>query len=134
MTSTFNFDKPEESLGFLLQQTTITWQRLIKKELDHFKLSHAQFVILAITLWLNSKNRESSQALVVKLSKLDKMTVSKSLKKLAKLGLIKRFECQIDTCVKKIELTKKGTELATKFVPIIENVDNNFFGRLVYEA
>src|SRR6185312_9902738 len=93
----FGFEKPEDSPGFLLWQTTITWQRLIKKELDRFKISHAQFVILAITLWLNSHNYLTTQILIVKLSKLDKMTVSKSLKKLTSLGLIKRTESESDS-------------------------------------
>ncbi len=32
--SVFGFEQPEHSPGFLLWQTTITWQRLIKKALD----------------------------------------------------------------------------------------------------
>ncbi len=53
--STFGFDKPEDSPGFLLWQTTITWQRLIKKALEFSGISHPQFVILAITLWFENQ-------------------------------------------------------------------------------
>ena len=52
------FDKPEDSPGFLLWQTSITWQRLIKKALDSYDISHAQFVILAITLWFEKRSEE----------------------------------------------------------------------------
>ena len=62
----FGFDKPEDSPGFLLWQTTITWQRLIKKALDAHDISHAQFVILAITLWFDNKKQEISQSVIIR--------------------------------------------------------------------
>src|SRR5579862_5148053 len=80
--SVFGFDKPEHSPGFLLWQTTVTWQRLIKNALDPYDISHAQFVVLAVTLWFEEKKQNPTQILIARLSKLDKMTVSKSLKKL----------------------------------------------------
>ncbi len=126
--SVFGFDKPEDSPGFLLWQTTITWQRLITKALDNYNISHAQFVILAITLWFENKNEAVSQTVIVKQSKLDKMTVSKSLKKLVAEGYVKREEHQEDTRAKLVQLTKKGKSLAAKLVPIVEKIDAEFFG------
>lgn len=126
--SVFGFDKAEDSPGFLLWQTTITWQRLIKKALDPYSISHAQFVILAITLWYESHNEEVSQSLLIQQSKLDKMTVSKSLKKLVAQGYIKRIEHPQDTRAKSVYLTKKGKEIASKLVPMIEKIDKAFFG------
>lgn len=128
--SVFGFDKPEDSPGFLLWQTTVTWQRLIKKALDPHDISHAQFVILAITLWFENKNQKISQSLIIRQSKLDKMTVSKSLKKLVAQGYIKREENQQDTRAKSVSLTKKGKEIASKLVPIIERIDKVFFGNI----
>lgn len=131
MTSTvFGVDKPEDSPGFLLWQTTITWQRLIKEALLPYQLSHAQFVILAITLWFESKKHEVSQALIIQQSKLDKMTVSKSCKKLVTAGYIKRVDHTIDTRAKLIYLTKKGKILISKLIPLVEKIDADFFGVL----
>ena len=131
MTSkSFGFDKPEDSPGFLLWQTTITWQRLIKKALDQYDISHAQFVILAITLWFDSQNQEISQSLIIQQSKLDKMTVSKALKKLVTQGFVKRLEHSQDTRAKSVQLTKKGKEIAAKLVPIVEKIDETFFGTI----
>lgn len=124
----FGFEKPEDSPGFLLWQTTITWQRHIKKALDPYQISHAQFVILAIVLWFEGIKEEPTQVLIVRQSKLDKMTVSKSLKKLASLGLIKRAEHEKDTRAKSVYLTSKGRTFASKLVPIVEKIDENFFG------
>jgi DNA-binding MarR family transcriptional regulator len=125
--SVFGFDQPEDSPGFLLWQTTITWQRLVKKALDPYSISHAQFVILAITMWFESKSHEVSQSLIIRQSKLDKMTVSKALKKLVTEGYVKRIEHKEDTRAKSVLLTKKGKELASKLIPIVEKIDEEFF-------
>ena len=123
----FGFEQPEDSPGFLLWQTTITWQRLIKKALDPYNIAHAQFVILAIVLWFEGIKEEPTQLIIVRQSKLDKMTVSKSLKKLSYLGLIKRSENEKDTRVKSVQLTIKGKALISKLVPIVEKIDEKFF-------
>jgi DNA-binding MarR family transcriptional regulator len=130
MDAVFGFDVPEDSPGFLLWQTTITWQRLIKKALDPYAISHAQFVILAITLWFTDKTQVVSQSLIIRQSKLDKMTVSKSLKKLVAEGFVKRMEHAEDTRAKSVQLTKKGKELISKFVPIVEKIDEEFFSSI----
>jgi DNA-binding MarR family transcriptional regulator len=124
----FGFEQPEDSPGFLLWQTTITWQRLIKKALDKYNISHAQFVILAITFWLELKHQEISQSLIIQQSKLDKMTVSQSFKKLVLEGYVKRSEHKEDTRAKSVYLTKKGKDLISTLVPIVEKIDEEFFG------
>lgn len=126
--SIFSLDQPEDSPGFLLWQTTITWQRLINKTLDPYNISHAQFVILAITLWYGNIKQEISQSLIIRQSKLDKMTVSKALKKLVAEGYVKRQEHTEDTRAKSVLLTKQGKELISKLIPIVEAVDHDFFG------
>lgn len=126
----FGFDVPEDSPGFLLWQTTMTWQRLIKKALEPFDISHAQFVIMAILLWFHGQKKDITQVDIIGMSKLDKMTVSKSLKKLGDMNLVARFENQEDTRAKSVQLTKSGATLARKLVPIVEGIDADFFGHL----
>lgn len=125
---TFGFEKPEHSPGFLLWQTMVTWQRRIKKALDLYDISHAQFVILANVLWFEGIKQTPTQILIVRSTKLDKMTVSKSLKKLVTQGLIKRVEHKDDTRAKSVHLTTEGKIMASKLVPIIEKIDKEFFG------
>jgi MarR family transcriptional regulator, organic hydroperoxide resistance regulator len=126
----FGFVKAEDSPGFLLWQTTITWQRLIKKILDPYEISHAQFVIMAITLWFEDKRDEINQTLIIQQSKLDKMTVSKSLKILVEKGYIIRAEHKSDIRAKSVRLTPAGKRLISKLVPLIESVDEKFFGTI----
>ncbi|MEM8629128.1 MAG: MarR family winged helix-turn-helix transcriptional regulator [Chlamydiota bacterium] len=126
----FAFDAPEDSPGFLLWQTTISWQRMIKKALEPHDISHAQFVIMSILLWWHGQKKEVTQIDIVTMSKLDKMTVSKSLKKLVGMNLVARHENQEDTRAKSVQLTKSGVALAGNLVPIVEGVDEDFFANL----
>ncbi len=129
-TSAFSVEKPEDSPGLLLWQTTMTWQRLIKDALAKYDISHPQFVILAILLWFTEQGQAPAQIDIINISKLDKMTVSQSLKKLALKGLANRSEHSEDTRAKAVELTSKGKTLAKKLVHIVEDIDKKFFGVL----
>lgn len=128
--SHFGFDKPEDSPGFLLWQTTMVWQRQIKKALEVYDISHAQFVIMATLMWFEAHHYDTTQISIVNWSKLDKMTVSKSLRKLAELEYVNRIEHETDTRAKSVYLTKKGKQMARILVPMIEKFDSVFFGRL----
>lgn len=128
--SAFGFEKAEDSPGFLLWQTTIVWQRLIREALDKYNISHAQFVILANAMWFEEQQTTPTQILIVRLSKLDKMTVSKALKKLVALGYVKRLEHEQDTRAKSVFLTAKGKTLTVKLIGIVEQIDEEFFGAL----
>jgi DNA-binding MarR family transcriptional regulator len=130
----FGFDKPEDSPGFLLWQTTMVWQRQIKKSLEPYDISHAQFVIMATLMWFEAHRYDTTQILIVNWSKLDKMTVSKSLRKLAALGCVHRIEHETDTRAKSVSLTEKGKEMVRTLVPIVEGIDNAFFGKASQSA
>lgn len=126
--SPFGFAKPKDSPGFLLWQTTMEWQRRIKRALEPYGLSHGQFVILALLLWLKENEHVPTQALIAEWSKLDKMTVSKSLKKLSSAGFIWRHELPEDTRAKSVMLSTLGNDLVYKLAPIIEAIDDELFG------
>lgn len=128
--SSFGFEKPRQSPGFILWQVTITWQRRIKLLLDDYGLSHAQFVILALLLWREEQKEQTVQVHLVNMSKLDKMTVSQALKKLVHLGFVLRREHQQDTRAKRVVLTLQGKRLVKKLVPLVEKIDEEFFSVL----
>ena len=125
----FGFEKPEDSPGFLLWQTTLMWQRRIKKALEEYDISHPQFVIMATLLWFGAHHYDTTQISIAQWTKLDKMTVSKSLLKLSILGLVRRMEHAQDTRAKSVVLTEKGIHLVRKLVPIVEQIDQDFFGK-----
>ena len=57
------------------------------------------------------------------------MTVSKSLRKLVALSYVHRIEHETDTRAKSFSLTEKGKEMVRTLVPIVEGIDNSFFGK-----
>lgn len=124
-----SFDILEESPGFLIWQTTMLWQRRAKRALEEYNISQTQLAIMAILLCFEAHKYDITQILIVKWSKLDKMTVSKALKALDTLGLVKRIEHATDTRAKSISLTDNGIDLVQKLIPIVENVEEEFFGK-----
>lgn len=125
--STFGYEGPEDSPGLLLWQATTLWQRQIKSELDKHKMTHSQFVVLAVAGWLLEHATEVTQAGIVELSKLEKMTVSKALKELTQHGFVKRREHETDTRAKIVQVTAKGMQKIKKLVPLVESIDEAFF-------
>lgn len=129
-TATNSVDESNESLGLLLWKTSLTWQRMIKRTLDTYDLSHPQFVILQILLETYKTQKKTTQVDIVRLSKLDKMTISKSLKKLGSLGLTIRHENENDPRAKSVLLTEKGKKIIDVLKPTIERIDKGFFNAL----
>jgi DNA-binding MarR family transcriptional regulator len=130
----FGFEKPRDSPGFLLWQTTLIWQRCIKKALDPYEISHPQFVLMATLLWFEAHGYDTTQSRMIQWSKLDKMTVSKALRKLEARGFVKRAEHETDTRAKSVVLTEKGKEMVNILVPLVEKADETFFGVLGKET
>ena len=131
--SNFQVERPEQSSGFLLWQVTTLWQRQIKSALNVVNLNHSGFVILASLLWFKEQKTTVTQTTIIEHTKLDKMTVSKSLKTLEKDNFILKSENEIDTRAKTITLTNEGVKLAIKSIKIVENIDNDFFSILDIE-
>ena len=123
-----NFNETDKtSSGFLLWQVTTLWQREMKIALEEVNLSHSGFVLLASLLWFKEQDVVVTQTTLIEHTKLDKMTVSKSLKKLEKDAFVLRAENEADTRAKTIVLTDDGVALAMKSVMIVEEVDKRFF-------
>ena len=128
--SSFSFDKAEDSTGFLLWQVTNLWQREIKKALQKYDLTHAQFVLLANMYWLELHHQEVTQVILSEHTKIDPMTTSTVLRTLQSKKLIKRYEHAIDTRAKAVMLTENGKKISKEAVKTVEKFDNDFFAKL----
>ena len=107
------------------------WHSMIKKELKKMNLTHPQFVVLASLAYLSQdSNEEITQVMISKLSGIDVMTVSQILSLLEKQNFVKRKEHSKDTRAKAVILSKKGEEVLQKAVPLVEQIDEVFFGKL----
>ena len=106
------------------------WHFIIKKELKKINLTHPQFVVLASLAYLSQNGNEVTQIMISKLSGIDVMTVSQILNLLEKYYFVKRKEHSRDTRAKAVTLNKKGEEILQKAIPLVEQIDEFFFGKL----
>ena len=106
------------------------WHSMIKQELKKMNLTHPQFVVLASLAYLSQDSNEVTQVMISKLSGIDVMTVSQILNLLEKNDFVKRKEHSRDTRAKAVILNKKGEEVLQKAVPLVEQIDEIFFGKL----
>ena len=93
-------------------------------------LTHPQFVVLASLAYLSQNGNEVTQVMISKLSGIDVMTLSQILSLLEKHNFVKRKEHSRDTRAKAVTLNKKGEEILQNAVPLIEQIDDFFFGKL----
>jgi len=128
--SLFSFASPDDSPGFLLWQASNLWQREIKKALERFSLTHAQFVVLASAHQLEQQPAPVTQVALAEHARIDKMMTSKLLRTLEAKGLLIRAEHEQDTRAKAIELTPAGTKMLVQATWALEEFDVAFFGVL----
>lgn len=122
----FEYEKANESPGFLLWQVSNLWQRELKKALLKFDLTHTQFVLLASVFWL-SQRQEVTQVALSEHAKTDKMMTSKVLRTLEAKKLVERREHQTDTRAKEVEITPTGLAVLKEAVNVVEAFDQYFF-------
>ena len=122
----FLFETPNESLGYLLWQATMRWQREANKVLREVGLTNTQFAILSALAWLLRSSKSVTQKDIAEGSKTDRMMVSKILRTLQKNGLVERKEHETDTRAKCVFLTNKGVETLQKALEI-KNKSNELF-------
>ena len=106
------------------------WHSIIKKELKKMNLTHSQFVVLASLAYLSQNGNEITQIMISKLAGIDVMTISQILSLLEKQNFVKRKEHSRDTRAKTVTLNKKGEEILQKAIPLVEQIDEFFFGKL----
>ena len=88
------------------------------------------FVVLTSLAYLLQKEDEVTQIMLSKISGIDVMTVSQIINLLEKNGFIERKQHSKDTRANSVFLTSKGQNILEKAVPLVENIDDNFFNIL----
>lgn len=124
----FSEKEANDSTGFLIWQLTTLWQRAIAGRLKPYGLTQVQFVLLAGLLWLAGKEKHVTQVMLARHSKLDVMMTSQVLRTLESRGLILRRSHPTDTRAKVLELTQAGRDLVVAAIPVVEGIDDTFFG------
>ena len=71
-----------------------------------------------------------SQADISRFSDMDVMTVSQTIRLLIKKGLLRRQSHPADSRANAILLTDEGLEKVNQALPLVEKIDQTFFGKL----
>ena len=133
MTKTFHSqyaDNHQESTGLLFARVYNAWHGRVKKALQKVGLTHPQFIILTSLGYLELQQDLVTQVNLAAFSDMDVMTVSQVLKLLLRKGLVERREHPQDSRAKVVFLTDIGRERMNQALPLVEAIDQTYFGQL----
>ncbi len=117
----------ETIAGFLLWQVSKLWQQHLTLALQELNLPPTQAVVLANVLRLGEEGLEVTQSLLSRATKVDRMTCSQTLRSLEKKGLVTRRPSDKDLRTNRIQLTRRGRNLAFQTVARLAAVHEAFF-------
>ena len=116
--------------GLLFIRSYHKWHGLIKNKLRTIDLTHPQFVVLPTLAALLRQQEWVSQTDIARFSDMDVMTVSQIIRLLVKKGLIIREVHPKDSRANIILLTDMGLQKVNQALPLVEGIDQAFFGKL----
>ena len=123
-------DEYKKSTGLLFIRTYHKWHGLIKNKLKTIDLTHPQFVVLTTLAALLRQREWVSQTDIARFSDMDVMTVSQIIRLLVKKELIMREVHPKDSRANIILLTDTGLQKVNQALPLVEGIDQAFFGKL----
>ena len=123
-------DEYKKSTGLLFIRTYHKWHGLIKNKLRTIDLIHPQFVVLTTLAALLRQQEWVSQTDIARFSDMDVMTISQIIRLLVKKGLIMREVHPKDSRANIILLTDTGLQKVNQALPLVEGIDQAFFGKL----
>lgn len=128
--SPFKHAKPDDSAGFLLWKITALWQKKLSEVLATYGITQTQFAIMASLKWFEESGEPTTQTHLSEHTKIDKMTLSKAIRKLEEESLVSREQSILDSRATKVSFTAQGKKIIQAAVVAIENADDEFFSSL----
>ena len=128
--SPFRHAEADDSPGFLLWKITALWQRTLSGILGNFGITQTQYAILASLRWREEHRLPATQTDLAEHAKLDKMTLSKAIRRLEDEGVVKRAPSSSDGRATDVRLTAKGRNMTEAAIVAIEDADDAFFASL----
>ncbi|MDR2089709.1 MAG: MarR family winged helix-turn-helix transcriptional regulator [Clostridiales Family XIII bacterium] len=125
----FKYDA-DASTGLIFIRAYNKWHAIIKNELGNAGITHPQFVVMTVLNYLSRSDEFVTQASVAKMADMDAMSVSQIIRGLEKKGFLTRTANPKDTRANAVRLLAKGVEAVRRALPIVEKIDEEFFGAL----
>ncbi len=131
---TFTIDKAQRLPGVLLWQASKLWQQALNAAVKSFGLSSTNAIILCNILHLSLEERSITQVDIAKLSGVDAMTASQSLRVLERQGYIVRDTNATDKRANQLALTSRGDAVAKAALEAIAVAHQAFFRELIADG
>ena len=128
--SPFKYEKADDSAGFLLWKINALWQQKLSGVLAEFGITQTQYAIMASLKWFQEQGEPTTQAHIAEHAKIDKMTLSKSIRQLEEKGFIVRAPSPLDSRAVNVTFLPYGKKQIGKAIMAIENADEVFFACL----
>ncbi len=124
----------EKIPGYLLWQVSKLWQRRLNAALKGLGLSSTQAIILINVPRLTREKRTVTQMLLAEVTKIDRMTLSQSIRTLERNGLVKRITASSNKRANHVELTPTGGKVAMQALQYIISAHQTFFSPLAEQT
>lgn len=124
-------DNADASTGLLFVRTYNKWHTTIKTQLRKLGITHPQFVLLTTLNYLSQSNEYVTQASIAKMAGMDVMSVSQVIRGLEDNVYLIRTSNPNDTRANAVKLLPKGQEIVLVALPVVEKIDDDFFGGLL---
>jgi DNA-binding MarR family transcriptional regulator len=118
------------TIGPLLWQVTLAWQRAMRAALEPHDLTHVQFELLTSAGWLGEHEEPPTQQRIAEHAGTDTMVTGQVLRRLAARQLISRELDDKDPRAQRIVLTGTGRALLTDALSDVATTDAEFFATL----
>lgn len=125
---------PQTIPGFVLWQVSKLWQRAMTKALQPFGIGSTEFVVLGNAVRLTMQGQVVTQTGLAEATKVDRMTISQTLRSLEKKGLLERSNTSKDKRTFHVVPTKAGIELADTALGGVIQAHSVFFAPLEGKA
>jgi DNA-binding MarR family transcriptional regulator len=118
------------STGLIFIRVYNRWHTTIKNKLKNVGITHPQFVVLTVLNFLSQSDEFVTQASIAKMADMDVMSISQIVRGLEGKGFLTRKANPKDTRANAVWLLEKGQEAIKRALPVVEKIDENFFGVL----
>jgi DNA-binding MarR family transcriptional regulator len=120
----------DASTGLIFIRAYNKWHAAIKNELRDVGITHPQFVVMTVINFLSQSDDSVTQTSVAKMADMDAMSVSQIIRGLEGKGYLVRTVNPKDTRANAVRLLDKGREAIKRALPVVEKIDEDFFGVL----
>jgi DNA-binding MarR family transcriptional regulator len=120
----------DTSTGLIFIRVYNKWHAAIRTELRKIGITHPQFVVMTVTNFLGQCDEFVTQTSIAKMADMDAMSISQIVRSLESAGHLARTVHPRDTRANTVRLLEKGQETIRLALPIVERIDDEFFGIL----